>query len=189
MELISNASSKFFQTRHSALLQTFCWSSSIRSPNGRLQVRKKPTLPCTKKSRKGSSCFLIRNFQSRQSFTLWIPVFTRRLHTVVAMITLIQERHNHNESCVTVEVTRKMQRVEIHLANEEPGLAFFSTNLPNFWNVGHEIGLMLGEKGPHKTEFAHDIVRIHSLMIYRGPTEHSIVGDTKDPMVCCFPFT
>ena len=30
------------------------------------------------KSQKGSSCFLMRNFQSRQSFTLWNPVFTRR---------------------------------------------------------------------------------------------------------------
>ena len=48
---------------------------------------------------------------------------------------------------------------------------------------------MLRGKGPHLPEFAHDIVRIHSLMIYTDLIEYNIVGDTKAPLLSCFPFT
>ena len=47
---------------------------------------------------------------------------------------------------------------------------------------------MLRGKGPHKPEFPFDIVRIHSLMIYTDLIEYIIVGDTKAPMLRCFPF-
>ncbi len=43
-------------------------------------------------------------------------------------------------------------------------------------------------KGPHEPEFAYDIVRIHSLMIYSDLVEYSIIGDTKVPLLQCFPF-
>ena len=43
-------------------------------------------------------------------------------------------------------------------------------------------------KGPHEPQFAYDIVRIHSLMIYGDLVECSIVGDTKAPLLRCFPF-
>ena len=46
---------------------------------------------------------------------------------------------------------------------------------------------MIG-KGPHEPEFAYDIVRIHSLMIFSDLVEYSIVGDTKAPLQRCFPF-
>ena len=48
---------------------------------------------------------------------------------VEAMNTLIQERHNHSEKCITVKVFRRTQKVEIYLANEGSALAFFSTDL------------------------------------------------------------
>ena len=65
-------------------------------------------------------------------------------------------------------MSRKTQKVEICLANEASGIAFFSTDLGHIFgnNVGNEVGVMLRGKGPHKPEFAYDIVRIHSLMIY-----------------------
>ena len=47
---------------------------------------------------------------------------------------------------------------------------------------------MLREKGPHKPEFAYDIVRIHFLIIYTDLVEHNIVGDTKTPLLHCFSF-
>ena len=43
-------------------------------------------------------------------------------------------------------------------------------------------------KGPHKPEFAHDNVRLHSLMIYTDLIEYIFVGDTKAPLLRCFPF-
>ena len=109
---------------------------------------------------------------------------------VEAMNTLIQERHNHNENCVTVKVSQKTQKIEIYLANEGSGLAFFSTDLgPIFGsNVGNEIGVMLRGKRPHKPDFAYDIVRIHSLMICTDLIEYNIVGDTKASLLRCFPF-
>ena len=55
-------------------------------------------------------------------------------------------------------------------------------------NVGNEFGVMLRGKGPHKPEFAYDIVRIHSLMIYTDLIEYNIVGDTKAPLLRFFPF-
>ena len=43
-------------------------------------------------------------------------------------------------------------------------------------------------KGPHEPQFAYDIVRIHSLMIYSDIVEYNIVGDTKTPLLRCFTF-
>ena len=45
---------------------------------------------------------------------------------------------------------------------------------------------MIG-KGSHESEFAYEIVRIHSLMIYSNLVEYNIVGDTKAPLLRCFP--
>ena len=110
--------------------------------------------------------------------------------TVEAMTILIQERHNHSENCIKVKVSRRTQKIEVYLANEESGLAFLSTNLGHIFrcNVGNEFGVMLRGKGPHKPEFDYDIVCIHSLMIYTDLIEYNIVGDTKAPLLRCFPF-
>ena len=84
----------------------------------------------------------------------------------------------------------RTQKVEIYLENERSGLAFFSTDLGHSFgsNVGNELGVMLRGKGPQKPEFAYDIVRIHSLMIYTELIEYNILGDIKAPLLCCFPF-
>ena len=109
---------------------------------------------------------------------------------VETMTILIRERHNHNETCIKVKVSRRTHKVKIYVANEGSGLAFFSKDLgPIFGRiVGNEFGVLLRRKGPHRPEFAHDIVRIHSLIIYTDMIECNIVGDTKSPLLCCFPF-
>ena len=85
------------------------------------------------------------------------------------MNTLIQERHNHSENCITGKVSRGTQKVE-NLANGGSGLAFFSTDMGHIFrsNVGNEIGVILRGEGPHQQEFAYDIVRTHSHDIH-GP--------------------
>ena len=115
------------------------------------------------------------------------PSFT---DIVEAMNTLFQERHNHTENCIKVKMSQRSQKVEIYLSKEGSGLAFFSTALGHIFgsNVGNEFGVMLRGKGLHKPEFVYDIVRIHSLMIYTGLIEYNIVGDTKAPLLRCFPF-
>ena len=106
------------------------------------------------------------------------------------MNTIIQERNNHNENCITVKVSRRSQKVAIILANDTSGLAFCSTNLGHIFgnNVGNHFGVLVKAKGPHEPQFAYDIVRIPSLMIYSDLVEYSIVGDTKVPLLRCLPF-
>ena len=115
------------------------------------------------------------------------PSFTDNVETIN---TLIQERHNHSESCVAVEVPRRTQNCDAHLANEGSGIAFFKMDLGNFFGsfFGHEFGVMLRGKGLHKPKFAYDIVLIHSVMIYTDLTEYNFVGYTKAPLLRCFLF-
>ena len=47
---------------------------------------------------------------------------------------------------------------------------------------------MLRGKEPHKPAIAYDFVRINYLMIYTDLIEYNIVGDTKAPLLRCFPF-
>ena len=54
------------------------------------------------------------------------------------------------------------QEVEIYLANEGSGLAFFGTDLDSGINIGIEFGVMLRVNEPHRTEIAHNVFRIHS---------------------------
>ena len=107
-----------------------------------------------------------------------------------AMNILVQERQNHSENCIKVKVSRCTKKVEIYLANVGSGLAFFSTDLGHTFgsNVGNELGVMLRGKRPLKPKFAYELVRIHSLMMYTELIEYDTVGDTKAPLLRCFPF-
>ena len=109
---------------------------------------------------------------------------------VEAMNTLIQERNNHRDSCITIKVSRVTQKVKVYLANEESSLAIFNTDLGHIFggDVRNDSGILMSGKGPHEPTFAYDIVRIHSIMIYTKIVEYIIVGDTKAPLLRCFPF-
>ena len=127
---------------------------------------------------------------STSTYNLELGLYTSITDIVETMNTLIQERNNHNEICITVKVSRKTQKNVTMLANDTSGLAFCSTDLGHIFgnNVGKEFGVLMIGKGPHEPEFAYDIVRIHSLMIYSDKEEYNIVGDTKAPLLRCFPF-
>ena len=116
--------------------------------------------------------------------------YTSITDIVEAMNTLIQERNNHNETCITVKVSHRTHEVVIMLANDSSGLAIFSTDLGHIFgnNVGNHFGVLMKRKVPHEPQFAYDVVRIHSLMIYSDLVEYNIVGDTKAPLLRCFPF-
>ena len=118
--------------------------------------------------------------------------YTSITETVEAMNTLIQERNNHNETCITVKVSPRRQKVliSIKLANDTYGLAFCSIDLGHVFgnNVGNEFGVLMVGKGPHEPDFAYEIVRIHSLIVYSNLVEYNIVGDRKAPLRRCFTF-
>ena len=126
--------------------------------------------------------------KSTSNYNIEPGLYTYITDIVEAMNTLIQERNNHNETCITVKVSRRAQKVVIMLANETS--AFYSTDLGHIFgnNVGNEFGVLMIGKGPHESEFAYDIVCILSLMIYSDLVEYNIVGDTKTPLLPCFHF-
>ena len=128
--------------------------------------------------------------KSTSTYNLEPGLYTSITGIVEAMNMLIQERNNHNETCITVKVSRRTQTIVIMLANDSSGLAFCSTDLGHIFgnNVGNHFGVLMKRKGPHEPQFAYDIVRIHSLMIYSDLVEYNIVGDTKSPLLRCYPF-
>ena len=128
--------------------------------------------------------------KSVSTYNLEPGLYTSITDIVEAMNTLIQGRNNPNETCITVKVSRRTQEVVIMLANDTSGLAFCGTELGHiFGNNGeNEFGVLIIGKCPHEPEFAYDIVRIHSLMIYSDLVEYNIVGDTKAPLLRCFHF-
>ena len=128
--------------------------------------------------------------KSTSTYNLEPVLYTSVTHIVEAMNTLNQERNNHNETCITVKVSRRTHEVVIMLANDTSGLAFCSTDLGHFFgnNVGIEFGVLMIKKAPHEPEFAYNVVRIHSLMIYSKLVQYNIVGDTKTPLLRGFHF-
>ena len=135
--------------------------------------------------------FFHNKFSKPLEFYYLEPGFYPSITDIVeTMNTLIQERHNHSENSLTVKVSRRTQKVQIYLVKKGSGLAFCTTDLGQiFWsNVGKEFGVMLRGKGPQKPEFTHDIVRIHSFMIYTDLIEYNFVVDLKAPLLRCFHF-
>ena len=128
--------------------------------------------------------------ESTSTYNLVPGLYTSITDIVEATNTLIQKRNNHNETCITVKVSGRSQKVVIIPANDSPGLAFCSTDLIHNFdnNVGNQFGVLMKGKVPHEQQFAYDIVRIHSLMIYCDPVEYSIFGYTRAPLLRCFPF-
>ena len=128
--------------------------------------------------------------KSTSTYNLEPGLYNSITDIVEALNKLIQEKNNHNETCITVKVSRRTQKVVIMLANDTSGLAFCNTDLDHVFgnNVGNEFRVLMKRRGPHEPEFAYDIVRIHSLLIYSDLVEYNIVGDTKPPLLRCFPF-
>ena len=98
--------------------------------------------------------------KSTSTYNLEPGLYTSITDIVEAMNRLIQERNNHNETCITVKVSRRTQKVVIMLANDSSGLAFCSTDLGHIFGniVGNEFGVLMTGKGPHEPELAYDIV-------------------------------
>ena len=86
--------------------------------------------------------------KSMSTYNLEPGLYTSITDIVEAMKTLIQEKNNHNETCITVKVSRRTQTVVIMHANDSLGLAFSGTDLGHIFdnNVGNEFGLLMIEK-------------------------------------------
>ena len=67
------------------------------------------------------------------------PCFTAIVETIN---NLNQEINNQSESCITIKLSRRTQKVEIYIENERSGLAFFSTDLGNFLELFFAMNLV-----------------------------------------------
>ena len=129
--------------------------------------------------------------KSTSTYNLEPDLYTSITDILEAMNVLIQEKNHHNETCITVKVSRRTQKNVIMLANDTSGPAFCSIDLGYIFGnkVGNEFGVLMIGKGPHEPEFAYDIVRILSLMIHSDLVKYNNVGDTKPPLLRCFPLS
>ena len=128
--------------------------------------------------------------KTRTAYYLQFGLYSSITDIVEAMNNLIQERNNRRDTCITIEVGRVTQEVKVYMAKKKSSLAIFSTVLGHIFggDVRFDLGKLICGKGPHEPTFAYDIVLIHSLMIYTDIVEFNIVGDTKAPLLPCFPF-
>ena len=128
--------------------------------------------------------------QTTEAYYLEPGLYSSVTDIVEAMKTIIQERNNHTDTCITIRVSRVTQKVKVYLASEESSLSIFSTDLGHIFGgeVRNYLGILMSEKVPHEPTFAYDIVRIHSLMIYTDIVEYNTVGDTKAALLRCFLF-
>ena len=191
MKLVSNASAQLFLDNTLSSFTNFLPEQLNPQGQGEVAISEITYPSMYQNVTEGKLMFFDKKFsKSSELYYLEPGLYPSITDIVEAMNTLIQERHNHSEKCVTVKVSRRTQKVEIYLANEGSGLAFFSTDLGHIFgsNVGKEIGVLLRGKGAHKPELAYDIVGVHSFMIYTDLIEYNIVGDTKAPLLRCFPF-
>ena len=182
----------FFQTIHWALLQTFYQSNWIWMVNGRLQLQKYPIHHCTKMLRRANLCFLTKNFQSHQNIITWNLVLTLPLRILLKPWTLSFKKDTFTAKTVS-QLKCLEERKKLRFTLQMKDLVLHSLVL--IWeghifgsNVGNEFGVMLRGKGQRKTQFAYDIVRIHYLTINTDLIRYNIVGDTKPPLLRCFPF-
>ena len=191
IELVSNASGELFPNNTLTSVTNFFPEQVNLEGQWEVAISEKSYSSLYKNITEGKFKFFDEKLsKSTSTYNLEPGLYTSITDIVKAMNRLIRERNNHNETCITVKVSRRTQKIVILLANDTSGLAFCSTDLGNFFGnkVGNEFGVLIKGKGPHEPEVAYDIVRIHSLTIYSDLVEYSIVGDTKAPLLRCFPF-
>ena len=186
IELVSNASGELFPNNTLSSFTNFLPEQVNLEGQWEVAISEKSYPSMYQNLTEGKIKFFDKKLSKSTSTYGIEPVLYMSITDIVeAMNTLIQERNNHNETCITVKVFHRTQKIVIMLANDTSGIAFCSTDLGHVFgnNAGNQVGVLMKGKGPHEPQFAYDIVRIHSLMIYSDLVEYSIVGDTKAPLL------
>ena len=191
IELVSNASGEFFPNNTLSFLTNFLPEQEMLKGQWQVAISEISYPSMYLNITEGNFKFFGEKVSiSTSIYNLEPGLYTSITDIVESVNTLIQERNNHNETGITVKVSRRSQKVVIMLANDTSGIAFCSTDWGYIFgnNVGNQDAVLMKGKSPHEPQFAYDIVRIHSLMIYSDLVKYNIVGDTKAPLLRCFPF-
>ena len=146
IELVSNASAQLFPDNTLSSFTNFLPEKLNLDGQWEVAISEISYSSMYQSVTEGKFVFFDEKLSKSSEFYYLEPgLYTSFTDIVEAMNILIQERHNHSENCIKVKMSRKTQNVEIYLANEASGLAFFSTDVGHMFgsNVGNEFGVML----------------------------------------------
>ena len=191
IELVSNASSQLFPNNTLSSFTNFLPEQVNLDGQWEVAISEVSYPSMYQNVKEGKFMFYDEKLsKTTEDYYLEPGLYSSITDIVEAMTTLIQERNNHRDTCITIKVSRVTHKVKIYLENKQSSLAIFSTDLGHIFggDVRNDSGKLMRGKEPLKPTFAYDIVRIHSLMIYTDIAECNIVGDTKTPLLRCFPF-
>ena len=191
IELVSNASSQLFPNNTLSSFTNFLPEQVNLDGQWEVAISEISYPSMYQNVSEGKFLFYDDKFsKATEAYYLEPGLYSSITDIVEAMNTLIPERNNRRDTCITIKVSRVTQKVKVYLANEESSLAIFSTDLGHVFggDVRNDSGILVRGKEPHEPSFAYVIVRIHLLMIYTDIVEYNIVGDTKAPLLYCFLF-
>ena len=67
----------------------------------------------------------VKLYKIIDSYYLETGLYSSITDFVEALNTIIQERNNHRDTCITIKVSRVTQKVKVYLANEKSSLSIF----------------------------------------------------------------
>ena len=140
IELVSNASAQLFPDNTLSSFTNFLPEKLNLEGQWEVAISETSYPSMYQNVKEGKIMFFDKKIsKSSELYSLEPGLYPSFTDIVEAMNTLIQERHNHSENCVTVKVSRRTQKVEIYLANEGSGLAF----LVQIWDTFSEVMLVM----------------------------------------------
>ena len=130
IELVSNGSAQLFPDNTLSSFTNFIPKQLNLDGQWEVAISEKSYPSMYQNVTEGKFMFFDKKLSKSSEFHYLEPGLYPSITDIVeAMNILIQERHNHSENCIKVKVSRRTQKVEIYLANEGSGLAFFCTHL------------------------------------------------------------
>ena len=190
-ELVSNASSQLFPNNTLCSFKNFLPKQVNLEGQWEVAVSEISYPSMYQNVTEGQFLFHDNDSSKRKQYYYLKPGLHHAFTDIVeTMISLIKNKNNHNTICIGLKVDRRTQETAFLLVDDESSLVISSMDLGHVFGGAfrNDWGILMLGRGPHKPLFAHDIFRIHSLMIYTDIVEYNIVGYTKAPLLRWFPF-
>ena len=106
----------FFQTKHSVLLQTSLPEQVNLEGQREVEISEISYLSVYQTITEGNFKFFDEKIsKSTSTYNLEPRLYTSITYIAQAMNTHIEEKNNHNETCITVKVSRRTQKIVIIL--------------------------------------------------------------------------
>lgn len=102
------------------------------------------------------------------------------------MKNVVKAKYPGKEMGMNVSIDNRSQRAFISLPKVGSALNIISPDIAHI--LGFPMSVLLFGLGPHISHYPVDILRVHSIMVYTDIVEHGVLGDTKAPILRCFPF-